>query len=281
MADKYTVNAADKRLTEIDAQKKAAINETNKQYDNLINHSDQYYNNQIAETKKWADTQQKLQNAQTDFAIEKVEQQKEDAKKDYLKEQSGAYTDWKKQSNGYGVGAEQIAAAGLSGTGFSESSQVSMYNAYQSRVAMARETFGRAVQNYDNAMKEARLNNSAVLAEIAHTALQSQLDLALQGFQYKNNLITSKLDAKNNLNSDYWTRYMQMTNQIQSENALRENAAQFAKNYGLDANRLAEQIRSNKASESNTAASISETKRHNKKTEELASGSSGGTVIKK
>ena len=155
----YDVNYNDQRFTQVEADKKVALNDLEQSYSGMINNSDKYYQDQIDASKQWADKQSQLQQEKTDFAIEKVEQQKAQAKKDYLKEQSGAYVDWQKQSNQYGANAEQMAAQGMAGTGYSESSQVSMYNTYQNRVATARDSYNRAVLNYNNAIKDARLQN--------------------------------------------------------------------------------------------------------------------------
>ena len=168
----YDINYDDQRFTEVESDKKAAISENEKLYSGMIENSDGYYQAQIDAAKDWEKKQTQLQNEQTDFAIEKIEQQKDQTKKDYLKEQSGAYVDWQKQSNKQGVRAEQIADMGMQNTGYSESAQVSMYNTYQNRVMTARESYNNAVLNYNNAIKDARLQNNATLAEIAYKALQ-------------------------------------------------------------------------------------------------------------
>ena len=89
-----------------------------------------------------------------------------------------------------------MASQGLNTSGYSESSKVSMYNQYQNRVSVARDVFSRAVLNYDNSIKEAQLANNARLAEIAYNALQTELELSLQGFQYKNTLLQTQLQQQ-------------------------------------------------------------------------------------
>lgn len=223
----YDINYDDKRFTEVEADKNAAIKESNATYNSMISQSDKYYQEQIDASKDWADKQTELQQEQTDFAIEQINQQKDQAKQDYTKEQSGAYKDWQKQSNAYGVNAEQMAAQGLQNGGYSESSQVSMYNTYQNRVATAREAYTRAVLNYDNAIKDATLQNNSALAEIAYKALQQQLELSLQGFQYKNTLVLEKANKKTELDNIYYSRYKDVLAQINQENALAENVRQY------------------------------------------------------
>lgn len=243
MAQDYNINYEDERFQQVEADKNAAMSELEQTYGGMIGEADKYYQAQIDASKQWADKQSQLQQEQTDFTIEQIEQQKQQAQKDYTKEQSGAYVDWQKQSNQYGTEAERMASAGMMGTGFSESSRVGMYNAYQNRVATARESYSQAVLNYNNAIKDARLQNNSVLAEIAYQALQSQLELSLQGFQYKNNLILEQANKKVEMDNQYYNRYMDVLNQINHENAMAEEIRQYEQNYQLQVKQLDESIR--------------------------------------
>ena len=243
MSTSVSVNYDDNRFKEVEADKKAAINEIDKTYGDMIGKSDDFYKAQVDASKEWADKQTQLQQEQTDFAIEKIEQQKEQAKKDYTKEQSGAYVDWQKQKNDYGTNAEQMAGAGLASSGYAESSQVSMYNTYQNRVMTARESYNNALLNYNNAIKDARLQNNSALAEIAYKALQQQLELSLQGFQYKNQLLLTQADKKTQTEQIYHERYQDVLQQINTENALAEQIRQFNEEKALKQAQLAEEQR--------------------------------------
>lgn len=239
----YDINYEDERFTQVQSEKNQALTELENTYGGMVNETDQYYQAQIDASKEWADKQQQLQQENTDFTIEQIEQQKDKANKDYLKEQSGAYVDWQKQSNAYGANAEQMASNGLSNTGFSESSQVSMYNTYQNRVAVARESYNMAVLNYNNAIKDAQLQNNSKMAEIAYNALQQQLELSLQGFQYKNDLLREQASKKQEISNTYWNRYQDVLNQMNTENALAEEVRQYNENLQLQKEQLQEQIR--------------------------------------
>jgi hypothetical protein len=235
----YEIDYNDKRFTEVEADKKQALSQLEETYAGMINNSDKYYQAQIDASKNWAEKQTQLQQKQTDFAIDKIEQEKAKAKKDYTKEQSGAYVDWQKQSNQYGANAEQMAAGGFTGSGYSESAQVSMYNTYQNRVSTAREAYNFAVQNYNNSITEARLQNNSVLAEIAYNALQQQLELSLQGFQYKNQLLLDKAARKTETENTYYQRYQDVLKQINQENALAEEVRQFNEQQALQKQQMA------------------------------------------
>lgn len=223
----YEINYNDDKLKSIESEKNAALSEVSQTYDGMINESDKFYQAQIDASKEWKETQSKLQQEQNDFTIEKIEQQKEQAEKDYKKEQSAAYVDWQKQSGQYGVNAEQTAAAGLQRSGYSESSQVAMYNAYQNRVSVARESFNQALLGFTNAMKDAQLQNSSALAEIAFQAYERQAELALQGFQHKNSLIIEKANKKAEVDDRYYTRYQDRVAQLYEDRAFNEQVRQF------------------------------------------------------
>lgn len=239
----YEVDYNDKRFTEVEADKKQQLNETEQLYGGMIEQSDKYYDDQKAEVDRYADKQTELQNQQTEFAIQKIEQQKEQAQKDYTKEQSGAYVDWQKESNKYGANAEQMAAMGMGGTGYSESSEVRMYTAYQNRFASARESFERTKLEYDNGIKEAQLQNSVLLAEIQYNALQKKLELNLQGFQYKNTLLLEKANKQMEINNTYYARYQDVLNQINQENALAEEVRQYNESLAFQKEQEEERIR--------------------------------------
>jgi hypothetical protein len=232
-APSYGVNYNDGRFTQVNNDKQQALTELENTYGGMAEEAEKYYQAQIDATKAWEQKQAQLQQERTDFAIEQIEQQKDQTTKDYKREQSGAYVDWQKQSNQYGVNAEQMASAGFMNSGYSESSQVSMYNTYQNRVATARESYVLAIQNYNNAIKDARLQNNAALAEIAYKSLQQQLELSLNGFQYKNQLIDNLYTKKTELDNTYYNRYQDVLAQINHENALAEEIRQYEQNYAF------------------------------------------------
>lgn len=221
------VNYDDKRFAQVEADKQSAINNANKTYDNMVNQTDAKYNELINATKDYATTQQQIQQDNTNFAIDQINQQKEKTEKDYIKEQKASYVDYQKATDQYGVGAEQLAQNGMSNTGYAETSKINAFTTYQNRYAIARESFNQATLNYDNAIKDAQLKNNAQLAEIAFKALQTELEYALQGFQYKNELLQTKLNTQIQLNNEYNNRYQQVLSQINTENSLAEQVRQY------------------------------------------------------
>lgn len=223
----YDINYDDDRFKQVESQKQEQLNNINNTYNNIVSQSDSYYQNLVDATNKYAETQQKNQQANTDFAIEQINQQKEQAKKDYTKEQAGAYADWQKQSNKYGVNAEQVASQGLNNTGYSATLERDYYSTYQNRIISAKESYNKAVLNYDNSIKEAMLANNSALAEIAYNALKTQLELSLQGFQYKNDLLLRQISDTQKIDENYYNRWQNVLSQMNTENALKEDVRQY------------------------------------------------------
>ena len=123
--------------------------------------------------------QEDLVNENTEFAIQQIENQKADTTKEYEKEQANAYKDYMHATNPYGVNAEQMAAAGLSNSGYSESAKVAMFNQYQNRLMAAREIYATAMRDWEMESTRARIQNKADLLEIAINAFKSTLSLAV------------------------------------------------------------------------------------------------------
>lgn len=221
----------------IKAQQTAELNEINNTYNPMIKNSDKFYNDQIKAANDYQKTQTDIQNQMTDQVVKEINQNKEYQRQDYLKEQKGAYADWQKQSNKYGANAE--ANAKMIGSGYAESSQVQMYTAYQNRVATARQTYTRAITDYDNKIADARLQNNAKLAEIAYTTLQKTLELSLQGFQYKNTLLQQRLGERQKVKERYYNRWNDLRSYLLQKAQFEEQKREFNKEYNLKKKTLA------------------------------------------
>ena len=237
----YDINYDDRRFVDVKNEEATALKETKGTYDNMINSSDSYYQEMIDQSKEWANKQSELQQAQTDFTIEKVEQAKEQAKKDYLKEQKASYQDYQEVINPYGVTTEKLAEQRLHQSGYSKSVTINAYNTYQNRYMAARESYNQAILNYDNNIKEAQLANNSALATIAYEALQKQLELSLQGFQYKNTLLLQKLDAVNQTKDRYYNRYQDVLKQINTENSMAEQVRQYNESLAFQKQQAAQE----------------------------------------
>lgn len=270
----YEIDYNDKRFTDVKAAEKTAINNNNTFYNDAVNKIDNQINTQIGNVKDWGAEQAKNQQAQSDFAIKQIEQKKAQAQEDYKKEQSAAYVDWQKQSNKYGANAEQMAAQGMSNTGYSESSQVAMYVSYQNRVAVAREAISRAELEFDNQMTQARLQNSSILAEIAYNTLKEIDSLTLAGIQQTTALRSEQAKRETELKQIYHNQWQDVLKQINTENSLAEEVRQYNETMAFN-----KQKEANDKAYRDAALALEREKFSWQKAQAASSG--GGSTIKK
>jgi len=239
----YNVNYDDERFKQVENEKQSQLEQYNKAYDDLINERNTFTQQQQDYVNNWQATQEQLANDNLNHQIELYNQQKDKAERDYQKEARASYADYQKEVDRYGVSRENVVNNGLSNSGYAESSKVDMYNAYQNRLASARQSLNDIKLEFDNAIKEATLQNNATLAENALTALKQKLDIALEGFNYKDTQTQNKLTWQNNLNNTYYDRYKDVEKQINYENeqaeAIRQYEEQMA--YKKEQDRIAQQ----------------------------------------
>lgn len=223
----YNVNYNDERFTQLEQEKQSELNKYNQTYDALIDERNQFTNQQQNLVDQWQQTQEQIANDNLNYQINLYNQQKEQAEKNYQKEANASYIDYLKETDRYGVSREQQVQNGLSNSGYSESSKVSMYNTYQNRIASARQSWEKANLEFNNAIEQARLTNNATLAENALTALQQKMQIALEGFNYKDTATQNKLNWEYNINNNYYDRYKDVESQINYENEQAEAIRQY------------------------------------------------------
>lgn len=250
-----TVDRNNSSLTELVNTKNQLLDEAQTNYNNAIQGSEQKYNELIQASKDYGTQQTELQQARTDQNIAEINQEKGKTQRDYLKEQKGAYTDYANQTNEYGTNAERMAAQGLIGSGYQETSKVAMYNAYQNRIAQARQSYNDAVVQYDNQIAQAKLANSSALAEIAYNSLQNQLKLSLEGLQYKNQLLQDLTNTKLNINSTYNNMWQSMYNTLLQESQFNEQMDLQRQQLALQKQQLAQSRKSSGGSSSSKKSS--------------------------
>jgi hypothetical protein len=146
--------------------------------DALMQEQNTLLDQQRAEQNKIIDTGlQKTQN--------EVDRQKAEYEREAVKQGKALYTDYRKQSNPYGVTAEQLASQGLNKSGYAESSQVNLYNAYQKNVTTLMTETTRLKAEADLQMNQAFLDADMQKAQNALAIYQQQAQLALQKYEMK------------------------------------------------------------------------------------------------
>ena len=135
------------------------------------------------------DEQQKLNDKIVDTSLQQTttrkEKQKEEQEKEAKKEASGLYTNYKKQSQQFGVNQEQLVAQGLGNTGYAESSKVSLYNQYQSNVTEVMNKNNELKAEIDLQMNEAYQNADIQKAQNAVQMFEQKINLLLQNYSLR------------------------------------------------------------------------------------------------
>lgn len=180
-----------------------AVEESNAFYDTAISEYQGAIDAQKATAEQWGQAQKEAQQAQTDLAIQQIEQNKEQAEKDFKKESSAAYKDYQNQINPYGANAERMASMGMTNTGYSESSKVAMYNTHQNRVALAKQSLDQANMMFENQIQQAINTNNYALAEIAFKTFEEMNALTLSSIMQTNLLKEEKFNRERNIRSSW------------------------------------------------------------------------------
>ena len=210
--------SAETELNQLDSLKQAELDKYDANYNNQLNEYKNLVNQQKTDLDTWKETQDKLQQAQTDYNIGIINQNKQEAQKQTDAELGDAYIDYQKGLNQFGGNAEIMAANGLTGTGFSKNEQIAMNITYQNRVSTAKAALMKANTEYDNQIEQARLTNDANLAEIALQHMQQSYQIALQDFEYRQNMYNQKLSYETNLNELYYKKSSDLQSRIDNYN---------------------------------------------------------------
>lgn len=135
------------------------------------------------------DEQSKLQeqiiDTQTQQSVTRLEKDKEEQEKEAIKEASGLYTDYKKQSQQFGANQEQLIAQGLGKSGYSESAQVSLYNNYQKNVTNVMNTNAKLKADFDLKTEEAYQNADIQKVQNAMSILEQKSNNLLNMYQLR------------------------------------------------------------------------------------------------
>ena len=206
-----------------------ATNSYNQNYDSQLNNYDKLIQQQQDYINKETETLNANQQKQTDYNIGIINQNKDQAAKDTDKELKSSYGDYMKQNNQYGGATENLAAQGLATQGIADSLKIGMYSTWQNRVSTAKEALVKANTDFSNQINEALLKNDAAKAENSLNQLKQSYQLALSGFEFKQNLYNAKTTYLQDLNNSYYSRNQDLESRIASYNGELANLDKWEK----------------------------------------------------
>lgn len=219
----------EERYQKLANERQAAIDNSNKTYDDLLNQNDAYTKSNNEFLTNYQNTQNDIYDKQTAFNVGLQEQNKEKAEQEFQKEAQASKNAYYDFINPYGVQAEIQAKNGLNNSGYSETVKSQAWTTQQNRTAQARANLNNAKLQFDNAIKEAYLNNDTQKAQLALKILEQQQQEALRSFNYRSDIGQQRLTNNQNLDTDYNNRYNTLYSQIQDEKAQQEAIRQWEK----------------------------------------------------
>lgn len=215
------MNSEDQRLKALETEKASTLSSQNDVYNKLLEENKALLEKQ----NSWQDQYQTQQNAVLDqtTALTTSDLQKKQAANEqaYQREAAASESSYQKAINPYGVQAEQQAAAGLQGSGYSETAKMMAYNTARNRTATARQTAKTVDAEYQTAIAEAKLNNDSQKAALALELLQSKLQNELTAFQTSSSLMQNQLSTTTATNESYYNKYQDV---IAQQNYEKEQA---------------------------------------------------------
>ena len=217
----------EERYQKLANEKQIALDNSNKTYEDLLKQNTTYSNSVNDYLKNYQNIQNQQLDKQTQFQVDLQNQNKEQAEKEFQKEATASKNAYYDFINPYGVQAEIQAQNGLNKSGYSETTKSQAWTTQQNRTAQAKANLNQAKLQFDNAIKEAYLNNDTQKAQLALEILQQQQQEALRSFNYTSDTKLNQLNNGQNLDTEYNNRYNTLYNQIQQEKATEEAIRQF------------------------------------------------------
>lgn len=217
----------EERYQKLANERAAAIDQSNKTYDDLLNKNTEYSQGVRNYLDNYQNTQNDIYDKQTAFQVDLQNQNKERAEREYQKEAQASKNAYYDFINPYGVQAEIQAQNGLRNDGYSETVKSQAWTTQQNRTAQARAKMQDAKLQFDNAIKEAKLNNDTLKAALALEMFKQEQQEALRSFNYVSDTQQNRLSNNQNLDSDYNNRYNTLYSQIQEEKARQEAIRQW------------------------------------------------------
>lgn len=228
----------DERLSKIEGEKQKAMQYSDDFYNSLLNDNKYLYDLKNDYANNYEQTQNDISDKQLEHYKKIIEQEKDEARRNFKTESNKALNDYTSFVNPYGYQAEAMASNGLSNTGVSETAKLGGWNSYQNRLASANKAMQDAFTSFDNDLNEAILNNDVQKAQNALEKLQMQIEFADSFYSNKMNIGQNQLNNKQALDSEYYERYQDIISQInyerEREEARRQYEEQFAYQKQLD-----------------------------------------------
>lgn len=217
------------RVKANETARKNTLAETNRVYEQALanNNTVLEKNNEYADN--YLKTNSEMLDAQTDLNINKIEQQKTKAEDTYNKTARDLNKDYINATNKYGIEAELRASQGINSGGAVSMKNLTKYEEQQKSLGEARATTNQTIQELNNQISQARLDNDSKKAEYSLEVAKMKLEAQIEQMQKQSELMIGKLENTQNINNTFDSMYMQIVDQINAEKDRAESKRQFEK----------------------------------------------------
>lgn len=207
--------------------RKNALAESNKVYEQAIANTNQVLNKNNEYADQYLKKNSEMLDAQTNLDINKIEQQKVKTEDNYNKSAKTANKSYIDSTNRYGIEAELRAQNGLNSGGYVGMKNLVKFEENQKALGEARANANQTIQELNNQISQAKIENSSKKAEYSLEVAKMKLDAQVEQMQKQSELMLGQLESKQNLNQNYDSLYMQIVDQINAEKDREENKRQF------------------------------------------------------
>lgn len=148
---------------------------------------DKFYANQNATLDKMQQTMDENTDKNVQLQTERLARQKEDIDRETVQQNRAIYQDYRKNSNPFGVQAENLASQGLGNSGYAETTQARLYNTYQNNITATLNIARQLKSDVDFAINEAIKTGDITKGENAMKIYTQRMQLNAEEFDMRNN----------------------------------------------------------------------------------------------
>lgn len=219
----------DTRVKNNETARNQALAETNKVYEQALANDATILNKNTDYANQYLQKNNEMVDAQTNLDINKLEQQKTKVESQFDKTAKDINKDYIKSTNRYGIEAETRAQNGLNNGGYIEAKNITKFDTQQRALGTARANTNQAIQELNNSISQAKLENNSKKASYSLEVAKMKLEAEVEALQRQSKLQVQQLESRQNLNNTYDSLYMQIVDQINAEKQLAQEKDQFNK----------------------------------------------------
>ncbi len=217
------------RVKNNEQARKNALQESNKVYNQAIENTNAVLEKNTDYANQYLQKNSEMLDAQTNLDINKIEQEKVKAEDVFNKTAKTSNLNYMNATNQYGIEAELRAQNGVNSGGYIGMKNLVKFEENQKQLGEARVTTNQTIQQLNNEISQAKLENDSKKASYSLEVAKMKLEAQIEQMQKQSELLVGQLESKQNLNNTYDNLYMQIVDQINAEKDREESKRQFEK----------------------------------------------------